>query len=147
MANYGMADFVFQMSRSSATAASSATGLLPLTGYITEIDGVVLESILVDSHAFGDSWAEALYTGIRKLNPFKIAGFYDDVAASGPHALLGQATDVGAERYFEMGFGASDVINGRLLVKSYRRHAMRDDLTRYETEFQPTGAMGTATNP
>lgn len=145
MPNYGMADFVFQMSRSSATVASSATGLLPLQGYILAVDPVKLSAITVESHAFGDSWVENLYTGIRKLEPFKISGFYDDVAASGPHALLGQSTDIGAERYFEVSHGASDVLNGRLLVLSYQRQAMRDDLTHFEAEFQPTGAMGTAT--
>lgn len=145
MANYGMVDFLFKTSRSSATVASSATGMLPMQGYITAIDGVNLEALLTESHAFGDSWAEALYVGVRKLNPFSIEGFYDDVAASGPHLLWGQATDVGAERYIEMDWGSSDVLNGRVLVKSYERQTMRDDLTKYKVEFQPTGAFATST--
>ena|SRR3990167_2482474 len=145
MANANMADFVFKTSRSSATVASSATGMLPMQNYITEIDGVKLEAILTESHAFGESWVENLYVGVRKLNPFKIGGFYDDVAASGPHLLFGQATDVGAERYLEMDFGSSDVLNGRAILKSYSRMPIRDDLTKYEVEWQPTGAWATAT--
>ena len=145
MANYGQADLVVSFSRSSATVASSATGLLPLQNYIITIGPSKVSALTVQSDAFGDSWVEHLYAGIRRKEPFTIGGFYDDVASSGPHALFGNASDVGAERYMEIGYGSSDVVNFRAIVQSYAVMPVRGELHGYEVEFLPTGAVGTAT--
>lgn len=145
MALYGQADLVILTSRSSATVASSATGMLPMQGYIDTIGGLKLTAITQQSDAFGDSYVEHLYAGIRKREPFTAAGFHDDVAASGPHVIWGNASDVGAERYMEISYGASDVINGRALVESYEVAPARGSRHRFEVAFLPTGEWATAT--
>ncbi len=99
----------------------------------------------MQSDAFGDSWVEHLFAGVKQKEPFTMRGFYDDVAASGPHVLFGQTSDIGAERYFEMGYGASDVVNGRAIIKSYSVMPVRGELHGFEVELLPTGAFGTAT--
>ena len=145
MATYGQADLVLQFSRSSATVASSATGLLPIQNYVDTIGGSKITALTVQSDAFGDAWVEHLYAGVRRKEPFTFGGFYDDVAASGPHALFGQSTDIGAERYMEIGYGASDVLNGRVLIESYQVSPARGTLHRYEVACLPTGAWATTT--
>jgi len=145
MAVYGQADAVIQFSRSSATVASSATGMLPLQNYVIDLGPQKNTALTVQSDAFGDSWMEHSFAGVRRKEPFTIRGIYDDVAASGPHALFGQTTDIGAERYYEISHGASDVINGRVIIQSYAAIPSRGTLTMYEVECLPTGAVGTAT--
>lgn len=145
MANRGQADLTIKFSRSSATVASSATGMLPIQNYVDAIGALKLTALTEQSDAFGDSWVEHLYAGIRKREPFSLAGLYEDVAASGPHALFGNASDVGARRYYEIDAGASDVINGRVIVESYQVAPARGKLHRWEANFIPTGAQDTAT--
>ena len=145
MANVAQSDFVLQFSRSSSTVASSATGMLPLQNYVDTINGLKWTALTVQSDAFGDAWVENLWAGVRRHEPITFSGFYDDVAASGPHVLFGNASDIGAERYLEMSFGSSDVRNGRAVVVSYQAMPVRGSLTRYEVELLPTGAYGTAT--
>ena len=145
MANYNQSDFVLQFSRSSSTVASSATGMLPLQNYVYTINGLKWSALEVQSDAFGDAWVEHLYAGVRRHEPITFSGFYDDVAASGPHVLFGNASDLGAERYLEFSFGSSDVRNGRALVMSYEAMPARGTLHRYTVELLPTGAWATAT--
>lgn len=145
MPNYGQSDFTWKTSRSSATVASSATGMLPMQQYIRKMNGLSIQAIVVDSHAFGDSWKESLYSGVRGARDIVIGGYYEDVAASGPHALYGQTTDVGAERYHEVDFGASDVANFRTVQLDYTRTPLLEDLTEWEATLRVTGPIGTAT--
>ncbi len=145
MANYGQPDVVIQFSRSSATVASSATGMLPISNYVIEMGPSKVSALTVQSDAFGDSWVENLFAGVKRKEPFTIRGFYDDVAASGPHILFGQTSDIGAERYMEIGYGSSDIVNGRAIIQSYSVMPVRGELHSYEVELLPTGAWGTAT--
>lgn len=145
MANYGQADVAIKFSRSSATVASSATGMLPLQNYVLSMGALKHTGVVVKSDAFGDSWEETLFAGIHRREPLTLSGFYDDVAASGPHVLFGQTSDVGAERYCEFDVGASDVINGRVIIESYQTQPAKGTLTMYEVSLIPTGVWATAT--
>ena len=116
-----------------------------LAGYIRKFNGFTQEAILVDSHAFGDSWKEALYTGIRGAKDITVGGYYEDVAASGPHALLGQTTCLGSERNLELDFGSSDIAAFDVLIMDYTRSPVVEDLTEWECTMRVTGAVATAT--
>ena len=144
MAKREFTTFIFRVTTSSGT-----TALVNLSDYIDTINGVNLEAVLQESHAAGDAWAEQLYTGLRRLNPVVVGGFYDDqaagVATGGPHTLFGQSTDLGAERECEIDFGASDIVHFDYLLRRYDRRPTRSELTRFEAELQPTGAVTTAT--
>lgn len=142
MANYGQPAVIIEIGSASGAALGS---LKPISNYVDTINGVELEALIQQSDAFGDSWQESLYTGIKKMTPITISGFYDDVAASGPHALMGQTSDLGADRLFEISMGASDVVNGRCIIQKYTRAPSRNQLTRYTAVLQPTGAIGTTT--
>lgn len=140
MANYGQPDF-----KISIGSASGTTALSDISQYVMTINGVDIEAITQQSDAFGDSWVEHLYVGVKKMNDIVIGGFYDDAAATGPHALMGQTSCYGADRLFELNFGASDVCNGRCIIAKYSRMPSRGQLTGYQVTLRPTGAIGTAT--
>ncbi len=140
MTNYGQPQFKFSVS-----SASGTTVLQNISNYVTALNGINIEAITEQSDAFGDSWVEFLWTGVRKLGEVVIDGFYDDTAASGPHALLGDAAAIGAYRTIEADFGASDIINIPVVVSKYERMPSRGALTKYRCTFLPTGAPTTAT--
>lgn len=138
MTKYGQPSVLFGIS-----TASGSTAIKDLSNYIDEINGVKLEALTQQSDAFGDSWVENFYVGVRRLNPITIGGFYDD-AASGPHLFMGQTSDVGAERQYELDFGSSDLIHGFAIIQSYERMPKRNELTRFQAVLLPTGAVTTA---
>lgn len=142
MANYGQPDFKFSIGTASGVALSA---LKDISQYIITINGINLEALTQQSDAFGDSWVEQLYTGVKKGDDIVIGGFYNDVAASGPHAIMGQTSDLGADRPFEADFGASDVANGRVVIAKYGRMPSRGQLTGYQATLRITGAVATTT--
>ena len=127
------------------TTTSASTTIVDLSQYVDTIGDVDITPMVNETHTFGDSWVERTYTGVRGTNPIVVEGYYDDAAASGPHAILGNASDMGAERNFEIDFGASDVVNGKVILTGYNRLPKRGELTRYRSTWTPTGALGTAT--
>ena len=140
-----MAKYGFNQTLFGVTTASGSTTIKDLSQYVDTWSGADIEAILQESHTMGDSWKEFLYTNIRELKPITLDGFYDDVAASGPHAVFGQTSDLGAQRDAECDFGASDIIHFTYLLRSYKRQPTRNELTRYSAVLQPTGAVSTAT--
>ena len=142
MANYGQPDFHISIGTASGVALSA---LKDISQYVLTINGFDIEAMTQQSDAFGDSWVERLYTGIKQVGDIQIGGFYDDVAASGPHAIMGQTSDLGADRPFELNFGASDVANGRYVLAKYVRLPKRGALTEYQATLRVTGAVATAT--
>jgi len=141
LANYGQPNFQIFISPASGSNAT----VREISQYVDTINGVAIEALTQQSDAFGDSWVEHLYVGVKKMDDIVLEGFYDDVAASGPHAMFGDVAHLGQERNFELNFGASDVVNGDVLIAKYERMPKRNELTRWRGTFRPTGTIGTAT--
>lgn len=59
-----------------------------LTGFLLTMGPVKISSILQKSTAYGDAWEKLLPTGIQKLDPITITGFWDDSATPSPHTVL-----------------------------------------------------------
>ena len=144
MAKYGSDQVNIKFTTASATSLT----LHDLGQYIDTFNGVKIEALTQEGHGFGDSWVEHLYTGIRRMDPVTVAGFYDNIAASGPNVMFGNASDIGSERRCEVNFAgtASNILQFAGLVMSYSRLPTRSELTRFELVFQPSGAVNTATN-
>lgn len=141
-----MAKFGSDVIKFTVSSASGTTVTHNLANYIDTINGFKLNSMLQESHAFGDAWVENLYTGIKSADDVTVGGFFDDVAASGPHALMGQTSDLGAERNCEIDFtGTSDIVAFKYLLASYQRSPVRGELTRFEAVLKVSGAVTTAT--
>lgn len=128
------------------TSVSATTTFHDISQYITDWSGLEILAELQESHALGDAWAEQAYANFRRMSPITFGGFYDDVAASGPHALFGNATDLGAERVAKLNFGTTNAYpKFDFLIRRYTRKPNRGQLTGYEVEILPTGAITVVT--
>ena len=141
-----MAKTDFTISAFRLTSTSATTAFHDLAQFITEFSGLEILAETEETHTMGDSWAEESFTGLRRVSPITIGGFYDDVAASGPHALLGNTTDIGAERVIKVNFGTTNAYpKTDVIVKRYSRKPVRGELTKWEAELLPTGAVTVVT--
>ena len=126
--------------RFKVTTVSATTTYNDISQYITEWNGWNQIANLQESHAFGDAWKEQLYSGFNMADDINIKGFYDDVAASGPHAIFGTLSMLGNERSVKMSFGTTNAyIKTDVLIRSYNRIPTRGELTKYEVVLAPTG--------
>lgn len=114
-----------------------------MTNYLLEIGGAKIENITQPSHAFGDAWEEALATGFARVPKFKVRGFFNDTATTGPHTVFqvkaADRSPQAATRTVAMGFGNSTSFGGEAVMSSYEVLAKRGELTEFEAEIQPTG--------
>ena len=97
-----------------------------------------IETLIEESHAFGATWVENLYSGIRKGNPFTLSGFYDDTASTGPDVIFNALGDT---RTVTITWGGSKTTEFECIITRYKRVPGRNKSTRYEVEFTPTGAV------
>ena len=127
------------------TSSSSTGAYHDITQYIEEWSGFDLEAVLHQSETFGNAYAEQLYTGFRRLADITVKGPYNDVAASGPNALLGLA-NLGGERNIKVNVGTTNAYpKVDVIVKSYKIIPRRGELSMYEAVLAPTGAYTIAT--
>ena len=76
---------------------NSSASPINMSNYIREFNGMSIEALLQESHAFGDTWFESTWTGIKKLDDIVLGGYYDDTATTGPEAIFNA---LGATRTF-----------------------------------------------
>ena len=127
------------------TTVSSTGAFHNIAPYVEEFSGIDLQAILHESHTFGDAYAEQLYTGFRRLGDITLKGPYNDVAASGPNAILGLA-NLGGERVLKLNIGTTNAYPKiDVIVKSFKILPMRGELTMYESVLAPTGTYTIAT--
>lgn len=125
MANYGSDDL------------SITVGGTELKNYIDSINDFSVEALLQEGTAFGDSWVEHLYTGIKQGNALTLEGFYDD-AASGPDAKF---NTLGTTVAIVITWGSTKTSSFSAVVQTYVRKPVRKELTRFTVTLMPTGAV------
>ena len=135
MAKYGPNSLTVNYDNSSGTPVD-------MTQYVLTINDVQVEAIMEESHSFGDSWFESLATGIRRVNPVEMSGFYDDTATTGPDAIWNAVASGPSVtlRTLQVVWGASKSISVETLIAMYGRQATRNVLTKYSVRLQPSGA-------
>ena len=106
--------------------------------HVDTFDGLNIDAIIEDSHTFGDTWTEQLYSGLRRGQPFTIEGFYDD-AANGPDAKF--AGLEGTTIAIVMTWGSSKTSTFNALLQTWARTTVREGTTRYTATLVPTGAI------
>ena len=141
MARYGQPNFSFLISTVSTTAAYQ-----DLSDHVLEFSGLDIEALLQQSDGFGDSWREQLYTGMRQVADLTINCFYEDTAATGPHAVFGGLTALGAERQVKLKFGTTNEYpKFKVVIKNYARLPKRGELTGSQLVLAVTGAVTNGT--
>lgn len=133
MAKYGSASVTITMDD-----GPGGTGRV-ITPYVTSISGVKLEAITQQSNPFGVAWEQHTPTGVSKVPPITIQGFFDDTATVGPHVVFIAPDDGPAdlERSLVIVFGNSKTasMEGRLV--SYEVLGKNGNLTEYAAVYQP----------
>lgn len=137
MAKYGSNSLVVEID------STEGGSLSDISQYVLDINGVEVEAILTESHSFGDSWVEFLATGLRRMNPVTLGGFYDDTASTGPNAIFSSVQDSPADgtRTLKITWGSTKTTSVEVWIQKYTRRPVRGELTRWEAVLQPTGAV------
>jgi hypothetical protein len=133
MANYGPDDLAFEIDTTEGGSLSSG-----FRQYVREINGFKIAAIVQESHSFGDSWVETLFTGIKRGEDVTIRGLYDDTASTGPNVVL---IGIGQQRSVVITWGSTKTSSFEAIIVSYERIAKLDELTMYECVLRPTGAV------
>lgn len=136
MAKYGSSSVSINVDDSAGVARD-------LSQYIRNDVMVEIESILTESHAFGDSWVEQLAVGLRKLGAIPLEGFYDDTATSGPHVVLSDLATGPASitKTITIVWGGGKSVAVETLISKYARKASPGTLTGFSATLTPTGAV------
>ena len=114
-----------------------------ISAHILSINGVKVMSMFEsDSHGFNKAWAETLATGLKRVEPIEVEGFYDDIA-DGPHAQFKDTADgpATATKNIVFTWGNAKTTTIKMFIESYERLPNRGQLTRYKARLVPTGAV------
>lgn len=113
-----------------------------ITPYVREIGGIKVEAITEQSNPFGTSWEEHTPTGVSKIAPISLKGFFDTTATVGPHVVFKDVDDgpQDATRTFTFAPGDSKVFTVEARLVSYEVLGQNGNLTQYEAMIQPTGS-------
>lgn len=134
MSQYGTTNVVVQFDNSS-------NSLQTITQYVQEVGGIKVKADTEDGHSFGDSYAEALDTGFRRMDDITVKGFYDDTAAGGPDALFwSNGAAIGNTRTLKLTYGSTKTTSIETVIAEYTRMPLLEKLTKYEAVLRPTGA-------
>ncbi len=141
-----------QGSASVTIAYDGSPGGAPVSiqnGVLT-ISGIKITSMTQLTHALGDAWEETSSTGMRKVDPITMTGFFDDTLVTGTHVVL-QVTDAdvdpnGATRTLTVAFSANagSTVAGETRLVSYEVIAKNGNLTDFSAVVQPTGTWAWA---
>lgn len=136
MAKYGSGSVTINIDDSGGTARD-------LSAHILSINGVLIESVMEESHGYNKSWAESLATGLYRVEPVEIEGFYDDTSTTGPHAVLGTTASgpSSSTRTITFGWGGGKTTAFETHVQKYGRLPNRGQITRYKATLMPTGTV------
>ena len=106
--------------------------------FVDTLDGLAIEAIIEDSHTFGDTFTEQLYSGLRRGQAFTIEGFYNDAANSVDALFAGNEGNTFA---IVMTWGSTKTSTFSALLQTWTRTPVREGTTRYAATFMPTGVI------
>jgi len=120
--------------------------LQDMSAYVTDINGVDIESLTEESTPFTQAWQAHLPVGIFKVADIVIGGFYDDLATTGPDVVFNAlSSGPGAtSRTLKVTYGASKSTSIETWIVKMSRKLVRNGLTRFEVTLRPTGTASEA---
>lgn len=132
MANYGSNAVVIEAD------VVDGGALVNISQFVKTFNGVDIERMLEDTHAFGDSWTEQLFTGLQSGGEITFGGDYDDGAnVHGAWFLPAPLT----ARSFRVTWGGAKTTSFEMNVMKRRRGAELGALNKYEITARITGAV------
>lgn len=114
-----------------------------MSNHIRTFNGVRVEAIVEESHAFGDAWFESLASGLRRMQDVELGGNYDDTAATGPDVIFNAVFSApgDATRTFKVTWGGTKTTTVETLIMAYERQATVGELTNFTVVLRPSGAV------
>lgn len=131
MAVYGSDDLKIEFD-------NSAGSLVDMSAYVLEINGVDVQAIVEELTAFGKTFEEWLYVGVKKLEEIELTGVYDDTASTGPNVVF---NSLGDTRTLKVTWGSTKTTTVEAIIRSYQRLAKSKETTKYKAVLRPTGAV------
>lgn len=121
---------------------SAGGSLTAVTNHILSMSGVKITSAMQLSHAFGDSAEETTPSGMTKVDPITLTGFWDTTASTGPHVVFLTPDDSPQDstRSLRIVFGDSKQFDVETRLVSYEVLGKNGALTEFAAVLQPTGA-------
>ena len=131
------------MAKYGSPSVTVTFGGTDMTQHTQTINGLDLESIMEESHSFGDSWFESLATGLKKFSDITLGGLYDDTVTTGPDAKYsvtasGPSTSTTT---LVITYGGTKTTTASVFIKKYSRKLVRGSLHKYEVVLTPTGTV------
>lgn len=116
--------------------------LTAITNHVLTMSGVKITSAMQLSHAFGDSAEESTPSGMIKVDPITVTGFWDTTASTGPHVVFLTPDDgpQDSTRSLRIVFGDSKQFDVETRLVSYEVLGKNGALTEFSAVIQPTGA-------
>ena len=135
MAKYGPSSVAITLDDSGGTARV-------LSQYIISIGGIKINSGMVDSTGFGDSWTESLSTGKRTMDDITIEAWYDD-ASNTTDDVLGDVAvgPADQQKTLLVAYGGSKTTSVEGWIVDYERVLDKDSLHIVRATFRPSGAV------
>ena len=124
------------------TTTSSTASFRDISQQLLTFSGFDIEAAVEESHTFGDSWREHLFSQFSQINEITFGAFYDDDTSTGLRGIFMAASDVGAERVAKINLGTTnayvkfDFIHRRTAYKP-----TRGALSQIELTWAPTGTF------
>lgn len=141
MAKHGSAEWTI-----SVDDAQGGT-LRAITPYVQNISGIKITSMTQVITAFGDTWEKSSPTGVKKIDPLTIGGFFDDTAVVGPHVVfltpdvtLYDGTTATSRTFTAVVASTPKTFTVEVLLVSYAVIGKNGNLTEYQAVLQPTGS-------
>ena len=119
--------------------------LVEIQSYIQTFNGVDIEQVLEEIHAFGDSWEEHLPVGIGKVGDITLGGLYDSAASPAPDALFGnripENPNTGQTRTLKITWTGTKTTSVTAFVTSYKTTLAAEKLHVFTVQLQPSGTV------
>lgn len=123
---------------------NSGGTLVDITQYVQSMTEFNTESLVEETHTFGDTFEEQTPIGLARLSDITLEGLYDDTATTGPDALFGNRTPENpntATRTLKITWRSGKTSSVETHLKAYNRMADRSALTRYSVTLIPYGVV------
>jgi len=115
-----------------------------MESFTLEMGGVKITAMTEESTVFGSLWEQHLPTGLRRVEPITLTGFFETTATTGSHAVFQvTASDAAAAadtREVVIVFGDSKTFTFDVRLQSYEVLGAVGAFTRFTAELLPSGA-------
>lgn len=123
------------------STTSSTASFEDISQWVTDFSGLEMEAMIEETHAFGDSWKEQTYAGVKQVSDITLSGPWSD-AASGFIGNFSAPSRLGTSGCLKVNYGTTNSYpKVDFVIKSFSRSPSRGALTKGTAVLAPSGAV------